>query len=132
MEVDEIKPDPDVQVGNNPWLVSTLDSFLYYNCPECDLKTKEYDNFYEHAIHHHPNSKVAEWFEEPLDVKAEDTEVLEDEFDEDMEDFKPVIKAKSPNKKSSQCYYCGELFSSSEQARDHVSHNHTPMSKKDF
>ena len=124
MEVDEIKPDPDVQVGNNPWLVSTLDSFLYYNCPECDLKTKEYDNFYEHAIHHHPNSKVAEWFEEPLDVKAEDTEVLEDEFDEDMEDFKPVIKAKSPNKKSSQCYYCGELFSSSEQARDHVSHNH--------
>ena len=85
---DDVKPDLK-QV--NPWLVSNLDTFLYYTCPECDLRTKEYDNFYEHAVQKHPNSKIAEWYEEPFGVKEEtDYYMDQDEYhesDEDLEDM---------------------------------------------
>ena len=52
----EIKLDPD-QVPLNPWEVSTLDDFLYYNCPECDVKEKDKQVFLEHAILSHDHAK---------------------------------------------------------------------------
>ena len=52
----EIKLDPD-QVPLNPWDVSTLDDFLYYNCPECDVKEKDKQVFLEHAILSHDHAK---------------------------------------------------------------------------
>ena len=42
-----------VTLENNPWLVASKDDFLYYCCPECDMKSKEYDRFYNHAIYSH-------------------------------------------------------------------------------
>ena len=52
----EIKLDPD-QVPLNPWDVATLDDFLYYNCPECDVKEKDKQVFLEHAILSHDHAK---------------------------------------------------------------------------
>ena len=52
----EVKVDPD-QVPLNPWDVSTLDDFLYYNCPECDVKEKDKQVFLEHAILSHDHAK---------------------------------------------------------------------------
>ena len=34
----------------NPWKVMSLDEFLYYNCPECDEKTQDYTEFFNHAV----------------------------------------------------------------------------------
>ena len=43
----------------NPWHVPNLEEFLYYCCPECDIKTKEHQEFYEHAIEVHELAKEA-------------------------------------------------------------------------
>ena len=43
--------------GENPWQVPSLDEFLYYCCPECDLKTKEHILFFEHAVKIHEQAK---------------------------------------------------------------------------
>ena len=42
----------------NPWLVSSLDEYLFYCCPECDLKTRGYEVFFNHAIECHSKAKV--------------------------------------------------------------------------
>ena len=47
-------------MDQNPWLaVATLDEFLYYCCPECDLKTKDHNHFYDHALQIHEKAKFA-------------------------------------------------------------------------
>ena len=48
--------DDSIQ-GENPWQVPSLDEFLYYCCPECDLKTKEHILFFEHAVKIHEQAK---------------------------------------------------------------------------
>ena len=40
-------------VRYNPWDVPNLDEYLFYCCPECELKTKEYEAFYTHAVNFH-------------------------------------------------------------------------------
>ena len=42
----------------NPWLVGSIQSFLFLNCPECDFKTRKKNFFQNHAHHMHPLSKV--------------------------------------------------------------------------
>ena len=41
----------------NPWSVSKLEDFLYYNCPECNDKYKLKEPFILHAFKKHPKSK---------------------------------------------------------------------------
>ena len=41
----------------NPWAVETLDTYLYYCCPQCDLRCKNKTVFVEHAYETHPESK---------------------------------------------------------------------------
>ena len=47
-----MKSEPD-----NSWCVSTIEEFLYYCCPECDMKHPSREIFLQHAINHHPLSK---------------------------------------------------------------------------
>ena len=42
-----------VELGN-PWQVQSLDEFLYYNCPECNIKSQNKEVFVYHAWQHHP------------------------------------------------------------------------------
>ena len=51
MEVED-KLDPF-----NPWKVESIDQFLYYCCPECDIKQKTKSDFIIHAIDAHPGSR---------------------------------------------------------------------------
>ena len=42
----------------NPWNVSSIDEFSYFNCPECDFHTKDKNTFQDHATKNHPLSVV--------------------------------------------------------------------------
>ena len=41
---------------NNSWCVSTIEDFLHYCCPDCDVKIREQENFVRHALSAHPVS----------------------------------------------------------------------------
>ena len=41
----------------NPWDVSNIQEFLYYNCPECDTKERDSEVFIQHALDNHELSK---------------------------------------------------------------------------
>ena len=55
----------------NPWHVPNLEEFLYYCCPECDIKTKEHQEFYEHAIQVHELAKEALNLVVPVKVEVD-------------------------------------------------------------
>ena len=42
--------------NNNSWCVSTIEEFLHYCCPDCDVKIREQENFVRHALSEHPVS----------------------------------------------------------------------------
>ena len=41
----------------NPWNVDTLEEFLYFCCPECDLRDQSKVTFLQHALEKHPDAK---------------------------------------------------------------------------
>ena len=41
----------------NPWLVTHLEEFLYYCCPECNNRNQSKDQFLEHALIEHPHAQ---------------------------------------------------------------------------
>ena len=40
----------------NPWLVDSIQVFAFFNCPECQFKTKDENFFQGHALQNHPLS----------------------------------------------------------------------------
>ena len=54
-----------------PWAVNQLEDFLYFCCPECDFKEKDSDDFLDHALINHPDSKVhlSEFFPKSIDLQ---------------------------------------------------------------
>ena len=82
----------------NPWHVSNIDEFLYYCCPECDLKCKDGDSFIDHATNSHEQAKVSlvpfnEYPSDSFNIADELPEPIEhfDEVLEDKEDIKPIV-----------------------------------------
>ena len=59
----------------NPWFVEELEEFLYFCCPECDLKDQSRENFLEHALNQHPKSKNSLY---KFEIKDEPLEPLDD------------------------------------------------------
>ena len=61
-----------------PWDVTTVEAFLYYICPECDVKAKDSTVFMSHAIECHELARyyVSNYDKEPI---------------EDLPDIKPDI-----------------------------------------
>ena len=45
----------EIQVSN-PWNVENLDEFLYFCCPECDLRNSSKVQFLQHALEKHPKA----------------------------------------------------------------------------
>ena len=41
----------------NPWTGKCLEDFLFYCCPECDLKNRERSIFHHHVLNMHPMAK---------------------------------------------------------------------------
>ena len=108
----------------NPWVVNSLEEFLYYCCPECDLtretiyQSKEV--FFQHAMQHHPMAKeTLEIFgmkEEPFDQNGT---IFYDEYEglDDSHLYYPTIEYEDENVDKSketdddpkiklQCQYC--------------------------
>ena len=79
------------RIMENPWQVPSLDEYLFYCCPECDMKTKEYNMFYEHAVHRHDQAKILLVHDPDTkeDIKAEEEEFVQ-ETDYDFHNFKDV------------------------------------------
>ena len=77
----------------NPWFVEELEEFLYFCCPECDLKDQSRENFLEHALNQHPKSKDSlykfEIKDEPLDDSEKNQLFENDTFcdDENEEEY---------------------------------------------
>ena len=46
--------DCKVDLADNPWAVESLEDFLHYCCPECDVKSQSRDFFLDHALLNHP------------------------------------------------------------------------------
>ena len=66
----------------HPWDVTTLEDFLYYCCPECDLKVKDIDFFYAHAVQNHSKAQKAltQQFDTSDDVTGDVTEVVKSDL----------------------------------------------------
>ena len=45
-----------MDILQNPWSAGNLDDFLYYCCPECDIRDQSKEVFIKHALDNHPNS----------------------------------------------------------------------------
>ena len=43
---------------DNPWLAENIQDFSFFNCPECNFKSKEENSFQDHAVKNHPLSSV--------------------------------------------------------------------------
>ncbi len=90
--------------NSNPWLVTTLDQFLQYCCPECDDKSKSKESFVNHAILHHPLAResIPDLMAglEPKEELPEDYDELEewqggdhvDEYEDDGDGYEPSSK----------------------------------------
>ena len=46
----------------NPWAVEALEEFLYFCCPECNIKSTDKDAFVNHVWSNHPKvSNLVFW-----------------------------------------------------------------------
>ena len=109
-----MKPIPDELF---PWNVSTIEEFLYYCCPECDLKTKNHETFLKHAVNSHKKAEKA--FGETsnnVSIKAE-KEDFSDICDTPMDYLSVEMKPQL----NFQCYACETYFETHETLMEHVS-----------
>ena len=58
----------------NPWIVGSYQEFLFYNCPECEYKSKELGHFHQHAVNVHELAKDAL---NAIEVKESEKDSLE-------------------------------------------------------
>ena len=58
----------------NPWIVGSYQEFLFYNCPECEYKSKELGQFHQHAVNIHELAKDAL---NTIELKESDKDSLE-------------------------------------------------------
>ena len=72
-----MKTDSD---DNNQWNVSSVDEFLQYCCPDCDVKEKEKEEFIRHALSQHP-----------LSANYLGTIIIKEELFEDIDEMKHEI-----------------------------------------
>ena len=66
----------------SPWDVSTFEEFLFYCCPECDTKDKDFNAFIQHAMDFHPESEKylkSETGPNSFDIKEDD--LYSDKYD---------------------------------------------------
>ena len=76
----------------NPWSAKIVEDFLYFCCPECDVKDQFKDSFIQHALENHPNSREnflsCVKIEIPDEENCVDTLFLEAQSEDLFQDFK--------------------------------------------
>ena len=117
-------------IQTNPWAVNQLEDFLYFCCPECDVKRRDSVSFIKHAITEHPYSKIylTEFLsehEDPLrvvelenDIKVEEIETLDQSFTEipnDGNDSEESLKGFGQSYSLKKCFVRVERLHSLKQ-----------------
>ena len=89
--------------SNNPWEVENVEDFLYFCCPECDVKNHSRDHFLKHAFDQHPKSKeyLEKWAYSIKDeLKEENNQnkfIKDDEMEQSMKEEKIDEGTDDPN-----------------------------------
>ena len=89
--------------SNNPWEVENVEDFLYFCCPECDVKNHSRDHFLKHAFDQHPKSKeyLEKWAYSIKDeLKEENNQnkfIKDDEMEQSMKEEKKDEETDDPN-----------------------------------
>ena len=99
-----------IELKHNPWISGNIDTFLFYCCPECDVKEKDPETFKKHAVQSHENAKVIYAKEniathnqppeihEEINIKDENLDPLSDIFTENHKQLPPLEKKESEEK----------------------------------
>ena len=76
-------------MAKNPWLVESLNSFLYLKCPECvfEIEYENEDKFQYHAVEKHPWSNVLFGDTDTVSPKANENEIFDSIKKENFDDF---------------------------------------------
>lgn len=127
------------------WSVSTLEEFLQFCCPECDVKEKSKDRFINHAFIFHPGAKIhlatlitenETYFVSEINVNKNN---LDDEENDDAmkdplesvifkkEDFEDEVPKSNVEEKYT-CEYCGN---GTVNLKDHINTFHKDDAMKD-
>ena len=85
----------------NPWEVSNIEDFLYYCCPECDLKTKDSQKFVKHAKNSHEKSQIL--------LKSEVTKSVT-KVSNSVTDVTKIVTEVSTNSVKLENFKNGEIF----------------------
>ncbi len=114
----EEDPDTPVLGCKNPWSVESVDVFLFYCCPQCDLKCQSKDVFLNHAYINHPESQQT--------VKVEPSMMIKEEIEAEALGCDIKVKVELPETTGSgKCYdYVFDPFGEDNGDR------HFPMAKK--
>ena len=79
----------------NPWNVENLEEFLYFCCPECDLKDQSKVEFLQHALEQHPKAKeCVQQFNEFI-IKEEENKDLNcfsENLNDPVYDYEGILK----------------------------------------
>ena len=142
--------------SNDQWRVSSVDDFLLYCCPDCDLKEKNKEEFIKHALSQHPMSAnhlgqiiiKEELFEDySSELKNEIVTEYNDEFQNDnADDFytdilpepeinittnESITQIVHEGKKKWTCNICHNLFTIKQSAKQHVLNIHKGSEQQD-
>ena len=94
----EIEVNPLIAEENsnyNPWSVSDLDVFLYFCCPECDVKDHSKEEFIKHAFTEHPKSKEClQMFHIKKEIEEYDENIDKYEDENSFQYFDPEFEMK--------------------------------------
>ena len=103
----------ETKMENNPWDVTTVDEFLFYNCPECDVKAKDADTFMSHAIEKHELAKHYMSQYDLIEDKDIKIEVQEHESSSQKCDSQSILETcdnPSKTRKKFECDNCNSTF----------------------
>jgi uncharacterized C2H2 Zn-finger protein len=74
----------------NPWAVSNIEVFHFYNCPECDERYLMKSEFRQHAVNSHPKAKVL-FDVNNIDLVAPPTTTTSENCIKEDPDFEPAF-----------------------------------------
>ena len=99
--------------NSSPWIVKSIEEFLYYCCPECNHQDQSKDNFINHVLSFHPNAK--KYLETIEILKMEDLSDSvdnEENFEKDC-DIEYSVKSENSEQpvKTYTCNFCNKNFS---------------------
>ena len=113
----------------NPWNVEDLDDFLYFCCPECDLKDQSKVQFLQHALDQHPNAKeCVQQFNEFI-IKEEPNELNDDE-EEDAEISENWVNTIKSEPKDT--FLCNNSYDQNENVQDIIQNVQVKIESSDI